>query len=129
MKIEVLILDGCPNVRVTVDRLKAVLKEHGLGLTISEINVGDEKAAIELRFLGSPTIRINGMDIEPPARQRTSFGIMCRTYDGSGGVPSEDLIRSAITEARTGRFGQQHHLPVLGLRASNHSPAAGSTRT
>jgi hypothetical protein len=98
MKIEVLILDGCPNVQVTVDRLKAVLREYGLSLTINEINVGDEKAADELRFLGSPTVRIDGMDIEPPARQRTTFGIMCRTYEGSGGVPSEDLIRRAIKE-------------------------------
>ncbi len=98
MKIEILILEGCPNVRVTVDRLKAVLREYGLSVAISEITVRDEKAADELRFLGSPTVRIDGVDVEPRARQRTSFGIMCRTYEGSGGVPSEDLIRSAITE-------------------------------
>ena len=77
MKIEVLIIDGCPNVRVTVDRLKAVLRDYGLNLTITEINVGDENAANELRFLGSPTVRIDGMDIEPSARKRTGFGIMC----------------------------------------------------
>ena len=64
MKIEVLIIDGCPNVRVTVDRLKAVLRDYGLNLTITVINVGDEKTANELRFLGSPTVRIDGMDIE-----------------------------------------------------------------
>ena len=46
------------------------------------------------------TIRINGLDIEPSARQRITFGMMCRTYEGSGGVPSEDLIRSAIAEAQ-----------------------------
>ena len=45
MKIEVLIIDGCPNVRVTVDRLKAVLRDYGLNLTITAINVGDEKTA------------------------------------------------------------------------------------
>jgi hypothetical protein len=48
--------------------------------------------------VGSPSVRIDGLDIEPSARQRTAFGMMCRTYE-SGGVPSEDLIRSAITTA------------------------------
>ncbi|MEO7144953.1 MAG: hypothetical protein ABI165_15760, partial [Bryobacteraceae bacterium] len=55
--------------------------------------------AVHIGFLGSPTVRIDGVDIERSARQRTSFGMMCRTYDGSGGVPSEELIRRAITEA------------------------------
>ncbi len=99
MKIELLYLDGCPNVVATVDRLTAALKESGFSLTISKISVKDEEAAEELRFLGSPSVRINGLDIEPSARQRTSFGVMCRTYHGSGGVPSENLIRSAIVEA------------------------------
>jgi hypothetical protein len=59
--------------------------------------------AVTTDFLGSPTVRINGLDIEPSARQRTAFGMMCRTYEGSGSVPSEDLIRSAITAiVRTG---------------------------
>ena len=80
MKVEVLMLDGCPNVQITVDRLMAVLREYDLSLTVSEIKVRDESAARELRFLGSPTVRIDGMDIEPSARQQTGFGITCRTY-------------------------------------------------
>ena len=55
--------------------------------------------ALIVAFLGSPTVRIDGLDIEPSARQRTDFGMMCRRYKGSGGVPSEDLIHSAITAA------------------------------
>ena len=57
--------------------------------------------AVRIGFLGSPTVRIDGLDIEPSARQRTAFGMMCRTYEGGGGVPSEDLIRNAITRAAT----------------------------
>ena len=99
MKIELLYLEGCPNVGATLDRLTAALEESGLSLTISKISVEDERAAEGLRFLGSPTIRINGLDIDPSARQRTTFGMMCRTYENSGGVPPRELIWKAITRA------------------------------
>lgn len=97
MKIELFYLEGCPNLQPTMDRLRQVLQEYGFVAPIIEVRVGAEEFA-KLRFLGSPTIRVNGVDIEPSARRRTDFGIMCRTYEGSGGVPSEDLIRSAIAE-------------------------------
>ena len=88
MKIELFYLEGCPNVEPTVQRLRQVLQERGLEVPISEINVSDERKAREVRFLGSPTIRIDGLDIEPSARGRSDFGIMCRTYDDGGRVPS-----------------------------------------
>jgi hypothetical protein len=57
-----------------------------------------------MRFLGSPTIRVNDEDIEPAARRRTDYGFMCRTYraeDGTTtGIPPAVLIadvRSAFT--------------------------------
>jgi hypothetical protein len=98
MDIEVLYLDGCPHVSATMDRLKAALRKVALDLPITETRIANVKAARDRGFVGSPTIRINGLDIEPAARQRTQYGIMCRRY-GGGGVPSEDPIRSAIKEA------------------------------
>ena len=91
-----------------MDRLRQVLQGCGLLLSIIEIQV-DDKDTDELHFLGSPTIRIDGVDIEPSARQRADFGIMCRTYQGGGGVPSEDLIHSAIAEAEA---NAAHGLPA-----------------
>ena len=70
-------------------------------MPLAEMSVADQNTAVHVGFLGSPTVRIDGLDIEPSARQRTTFGMMCRTYEGSGGVPSEDLIRSAINAAET----------------------------
>lgn len=102
MKIELFYLEGCPNLRPTMDRLRHVLHGCGLLLPIMEIQVDDDDAT-ELQFLGSPTIRIDGVDIEPSARHRTGFGTMCRTYRGSG-IPSEDLIRTAIAEAEGNGF-------------------------
>jgi hypothetical protein len=99
MKIEVFCIDGCPHFPATVDAVKRCLRQLGLSCPITEMSVPDQGMAVRIGFLGSPTVRIDGLDIEPSARQRTTFGMMCRTYDGSGGVPSEDLIRSAITKA------------------------------
>jgi hypothetical protein len=97
MQIEFLYIEGCPNVQPTLDRLRRVLREYGQDLPIIETNVGNNDA-VRLRFLGSPTVRINDVDIELAARLRTGFGIMCRTYE-QGGIPSEEMIRNAIAEA------------------------------
>jgi len=103
MRIEVLYIDGCPHFPATVDAVKKCLGQLGLTCPITEISVADQRMAMDIGFLGSPTVRIDGLDIEPSARQRIEFGMMCRTYEGSGGVPYEDLIRSAITKAATPR--------------------------
>jgi copper chaperone CopZ len=102
MKAEVLYFDGCPHHRPTVERVKEVLEEEGVPTELSEVNVPDEAAAQAAGFLGSPTVRIAGLDIEPQARASRSYGIMCRTYAEGGrreGLPSKDLIRAAIREA------------------------------
>lgn len=110
MKIEVLYIDGCPHFPATIDAVKRVLWQRGVICPMVETRVGDQDMAVSLGFLGSPTVRINGLDIEPSARQRTAYGMMCRTYEGSG-VPPEDLILNAITkeahrDLRTGAWRQ-----------------------
>src|SRR5579863_9296854 len=101
MKIEVLYIEGCQHLPAAIDAVKKAMEQHALTCPIIETKVEDQGMAVSIGFLGSPTVRINGLDIEPSARQRIAFGIMCRRYEGSGGVPSGDLIRGAITEATT----------------------------
>jgi phosphopantothenate synthetase len=101
VKVEVLYFQGCPNHIPSVDRLRAVIQQEGLCVDVSEVEVTDEAAAKALGFLGSPTIRIDGLDIEPCARVAQPGGIACRRYPG--GLPSEELIRSALREAATRR--------------------------
>ncbi len=55
-----------------------------------------------LKFPGSPTIRINGKDIAD-THKYTGYSQQCRVYEADGilqGIPSEKLIRKAITENR-----------------------------
>ena len=102
MKIDILYFDGCPNHGPIVERLKEVLREEGVPAEIIELNVPDHATAQAVRFLGSPTIRMDGLDVEPSARSRRDYGMSCRTYVENvrrEGLPSRDLIRAAIKEA------------------------------
>jgi hypothetical protein len=97
MRIEVLYFDDCPNYVPTVDRLKTVLREEGLNIDVREIEVKDASTAERLRFIGSPTVRINGLDIETASRCLAGWAFACRRY--AGGLPSEMMIRAALREA------------------------------
>jgi hypothetical protein len=102
MKVEVFYFEGCPNHKPAVERVKWVMKEQGIAAKVAQVEVPDAEAAKAVGFLGSPTIRVNGLDIDPASRFVTSAGFACRCY--SGGLPSEDMIRAALLEAqREGR--------------------------
>jgi hypothetical protein len=119
MKIDVLYFSGCPNHAPAVERVKEALRAEGLSAEIAEIAVLDAQMAQGLKFLGSPSIRVNGLDVEPEARSRTEFGMMCRTYANGrrqDGLPSRELIRSALREA--GAPVSQAGQPRSGARRS-----------
>jgi hypothetical protein len=70
---------------------------------VVEIAVNDADTARSIGFLGSPTIRIDGQDVELSARSAQTFGLTCRTYVAGGrraGVPPIEWIRGAIREAK-----------------------------
>lgn len=99
MTVEVLYFEGCPNHEAAVERVREVLRAEGIVDEVKEVEVPDSETAARLRFLGSPSIRVNGMDVDPSALASESFGLMCRTYrDGccQSGVPSAEVIRQAV---------------------------------
>ena len=95
MKIRVLYFEGCPNHEPTVERLRQIVDETGIEADIEIVEVRGPDEATELRFLGSPTVQIDGHDIEPGAESRSDYAMCCRMY-GSSGVPSRTMIESAI---------------------------------
>ena len=98
--IEILYFDGCPNHQPTLELTREVVAELGLEADIHEVLVETPEAATERRFLGSPSIRVNGRDIEPEARGQTDFALSCRMY-GESGVPPRELLVAALEEGRT----------------------------
>ncbi len=97
IQIEVLYFEDCPNHLPTVERINTVLREDGCLAAVREVLVPDISTAQRVNFLGSPSVRVNGIDIEPAAKDRKDFGLMCRRY--AGGVPSHELIRAAVQSA------------------------------
>jgi hypothetical protein len=76
----------------------------GVNAVVMGVPVTDSASATAFRFLGSPTVHVNGIDIEPEARIVASFGLACRSYcEGSvrQGVPPASLIRNALDEHLT----------------------------
>jgi hypothetical protein len=66
---------------------------------IRVVRVPDQAAAERLRFLGSPSIRVNGRDIEPGAERNVELVHGCRLYQGTHslhGLPEEDWLRQAL---------------------------------
>lgn len=55
--------------------VKAVLSELGLEASVSEVVVNTDQEARDLKFLGSPSIRVNGRDIEPGAEEQQNYGL------------------------------------------------------
>lgn len=101
MKVEILYFSGCRNHRPAVDRVREALHKESLAAEMIEVEVKDEGTARAMRFLGSPTIRVDGQDVEVSARSVEGFGLSCRTYTDQGrrtGVPPLELIRSALRE-------------------------------
>ncbi len=131
MTIEVLYFEGCPNHRPAVERVKEVLKGEGLTAEVVEVNVPDEAAARSLGFPGSPTIRVNGLDIEPAARSSKDYGMACRTYTDGGrreGTPSRELIRGALQEAAEEASAAHDCCRVPAATASSSQPAGAKPR-
>ncbi len=99
MLIEVLFMPGCPNHALAVDRIRKILKAQSLDASIQEIAVTEESVARSLRFGGSPTVRVNGRDVEEEQKQTA---LACRLYTGGEGLPSEESLRHAFSAARNG---------------------------
>ena len=105
MKIETLYFEGCPNHKPTIDLIREILDALNIEAEIEEIEVADPAEGRQLHFLGSPTVRINGVDIDPGARDRTDYGFSCRTYEGAG-TPPREMIEAAIEGSMQGPEGR-----------------------
>ncbi|MBI5572731.1 MAG: hypothetical protein HY914_22495 [Desulfomonile tiedjei] len=75
VQIRILCSEGCANTPPTVELVKNVAQDLNIPVNIETVLVGTEEQARELRFLGSPTVLVEGSDIEPSARGSLAFGL------------------------------------------------------
>jgi hypothetical protein len=97
LTIELLYFDGCPSHARLLPTVKQLAAESGAALRLRRIESPD--VAERDRFLGSPTVRVNGADVDPTAAGRTDFGVKCRIYrteSGASPLPPARWIRAAL---------------------------------
>ncbi len=102
MKVEVLYVADCPTHPAAVKLVRDILAAEGIETKIHEVLIRDEGMASDLKFGGSPTIRINGQDVAGESQDPERFSLSCRLYSGSKqvGLPPADMIHQAVLKAR-----------------------------
>lgn len=108
MKIDVLYFQGCPNHKPTVERVRQVIDRLGVTAEIREVELTQDSDPAAMKFLGSPTILIDGLDIDPAQREGDSYGFGCRTFGGAG-MPAVEMIERAVSEASDPGGGDGDH--------------------
>lgn len=73
LSVRVLGIDPCPSAKNTARRVEREASARGLRINLQLVVVRTEEEARRERFLGSPTVQVNGRDIEPQARDRKDF--------------------------------------------------------
>ncbi|MEI6669959.1 MAG: arsenate reductase ArsC [Acidobacteriota bacterium] len=101
IQVEVLVFDGCPHADAALRLAHAVAERLGPGISVKRIDINVAEQAADLRFLGSPSIRVNRLDIE--GKTTTQGHPACRTYEGGTGMPPEWLIEAAVLRALSPR--------------------------
>ena len=102
MRVELLFWEGCPSYPRAHSDLRAALLEAGLdpdGVIVREVETDAEAEAQQ--FVGSPTIRIDGVDVQPAPEQPTA--LTCRVYRRRDGrfspTPDPADLRDALHAA------------------------------
>ena len=106
--VEVLLFDSCPNADVATSHAREAIARAGLAADLSVVRIDGPDDAIRLRFLGSPTIRVDGVDVDGAADTRTDFGMQCRVYSVDGrlrGAPPIAWIEAALRGVTRGSSG------------------------
>ncbi|MEK6719115.1 MAG: hypothetical protein AABZ33_00435 [Chloroflexota bacterium] len=107
-RIEFLWFEDCPNQTATRELLAEVVAELALGTPIEDIDATDPAVATNQRFPGSPTIRIDGRDVDPAFEDPGDYTPRCRLYwtdDGLKGRPERSWIVDAMRAALGERSG------------------------
>lgn len=100
--IELLTFEGCPHAEPALELVRRVIAESNVDATVRRVDVPDAEAAAAQRFLGSPTIRVDGCDIEPGVAEREHYVLSCRIYltdSGFTSEPDEQWLREALSGA------------------------------
>lgn len=99
-KIEFFYYADCPSHERALELLRAGMAEEHVDVPIEIIEVRSDDEARRFNFFGSPTIRVNGVDIAPLPDDLPEPGLTCRAYRRADGrispLPPRELIAAAL---------------------------------
>ncbi len=93
IKIDIQYFNDCPNSPELIHRVKEAIKGNEEKIEYNEVLVESNELAEKLKFRGSPTVLINGEDIEG-REEPESASLNCRVYEN--GLPEVEEIRKRI---------------------------------
>ena len=75
MHVRIISIEGCDGTRSTIQLVQETASEMGISIEIEHVVIHTQDEARLFRHIGSPTVQINGKDIEPDARVIQRFGL------------------------------------------------------
>jgi hypothetical protein len=101
-EIELLWWDGCPSSDEAHELVRRLMAEAGMDPeSLRSIEVATDQSAEREGFVGSPTIRVDGRDIQPPSDAEPP-GLTCRVYHLRDGrispLPDPEDIKEALAQ-------------------------------
>jgi hypothetical protein len=100
--VEVLYVQDCPHYPAALALVQQVLTELAIDAEVRTTLIGDQAAAEQARFAGSPTVRIDGRDVEPGSEPPAEIVVGCRLYrleHRFAGQPADAWVRAALLRA------------------------------
>jgi len=100
--IEVLYVEHCPNFPAALALVQRVAAELGIDVQVRTTMIGDQAAAERTRFVGSPTVRVDGRDVDPDGELAGEYTLECRLYwhqHHLAGYPQEHAVREVLLRA------------------------------
>jgi hypothetical protein len=97
MNIELLYFEGCPSWQSASANLITALESLGVSSEVHQRRIDTDEDAVSARFTGSPTIRVDGVDLFPITQNH--YGLGCRLYltpEGPRGWPTVAMLRDKL---------------------------------
>jgi arsenate reductase len=117
LRVELLVTPDCPHAAAAEQLLQSTIARLDPSAEIVRTVVQNPARATRLGFPGSPTLRVNGEDLERPDPGPPAYA--CRRYEDGAGVPPEWLVEARILRALAPR-----HLLFLCVANSARSQMA-----
>ena len=89
-RITLLYFEGCPSWKPALENLQKVVETGKIPVEIELLKIEDAEQAQKEKFLGSPSIQVDGIDLWP--QEQNTYRISCRLYQTPAGLQSSPTI-------------------------------------